>query len=887
MHAPDDGGLRSSPDYGDDAASCCFHCNPYASTFSSCWIRGGLLFDDPGLEKEYARLRDQRRGVSVGLLLAVILCCAAQGLVAAVFSVPSSFLNGNVTSDLGRVTQLIGGASVACSVVAALLLFWGCCCCHAEQQLLSCRRRWAGTWATAVALQVALASAIVLDCGWSTFELLTNNLTLTAAFYGMEGELAPLARQFRSLGRTSAETMTAGLVCAATFWAMQKVLLMADGVPPRCWPAMTALHGVSTCFVVSYVFGGLFPLELFEFHRPCLEWGFPRMAVATAFCELVVSIVAGSWALLWTLNRAEAANRELFAWTRALRRDARRLRQEAEPFNPAHIRQWLAKQARGDGGTSMESSGEAFWAIPGSELELVQRVAAGAAGVVWQARLRTRGQLVAAKQILSSALAAGPRIHQHDGDGDHDDDNDDDDAHDGAGVRKTSVADDNDLAELAHEVALLGQLAHPNVVKFLGLCRCAVPEGAGNEYPGIFIVQEFCPSTLRGLMENASTVSAPNVGDRRYPDYSAWVRDAERVASEIVDGMIYLHSRGVVHRDLKPENILLTALGQVRIADFGVSSQRAAGSAGDGGAAPPFGQLSTEQWSPEVAGTLQYMPPEAYVALSYTLAEGGSPHGTHDQSRFVASPAVDMFAFGVLLWELLSDCSAAPCDSTLLVRQLPQYDRSNIRRRRNSSPWSSEELQQIWLPPPMDHIPSSCPQHLLDVVRAACAFRDADRPSFSGVRVAMEAAVSTWLPGDAVATPVDKSTSDGGGRACRRLGRAEAYSDFLDLQAWHSAKAATTSAVVSGRANKSGGGGGRGRTDGVLVRSSSSRRESASHRYSVGVALGSLSAPLLPDPPDVPAARTAPSPLLGVDVANDEGAPQPDTIRLTHWPRAW
>lgn len=55
-----------------------------------------------------------------------------------------------------------------------------------------------------------------------------------------------------------------------------------------------------------------------------------------------------------------------------------------------------------------------------------------------------------------------------------------------------------------------------------------------------------------------------------------WVSN---VFSQMVEGIMWLHRRGVYHRDLKPENFLIDDEGRLRIADFGLSTKDAKNSA--------------------------------------------------------------------------------------------------------------------------------------------------------------------------------------------------------------------------------------------------------------------------------------------------------------------
>jgi serine/threonine-protein kinase len=87
-------------------------------------------------------------------------------------------------------------------------------------------------------------------------------------------------------------------------------------------------------------------------------------------------------------------------------------------------------------------------------------------------------------------------------------------------------------------------------------------------------------------------------------------------------GLAYAHARGVIHRDVKPANIFVTIAGDVKVLDFGLA-RLARPVASDLTRTKPF------------LGTVSYMAPEQVR---------GEP----------ADPRTDLFAFGVVFYELLS-----------------------------------------------------------------------------------------------------------------------------------------------------------------------------------------------------------------------------------------
>lgn len=56
------------------------------------------------------------------------------------------------------------------------------------------------------------------------------------------------------------------------------------------------------------------------------------------------------------------------------------------------------------------------------------------------------------------------------------------------------------------------------------------------------------------------------------PDVGMALTDARRFFNQLMNGVHYLHSRGVAHRDLKPENLLLDDRNNLKISDFGMAT---------------------------------------------------------------------------------------------------------------------------------------------------------------------------------------------------------------------------------------------------------------------------------------------------------------------------
>jgi serine/threonine-protein kinase len=139
------------------------------------------------------------------------------------------------------------------------------------------------------------------------------------------------------------------------------------------------------------------------------------------------------------------------------------------------------------------------------------------------------------------------------------------------------------------------------------------------------------------------------------------VRKVVDYAVQIARGLGAAHEKGIVHRDLKPENILVTSDGRVKILDFGLA-KLAEGEAEKAGTGALTAARDTEPGV--VLGTVGYMSPEQVRGQA-------------------ADPRSDIFAFGAVLYEMLTGerafrgASPAETMSAILREEPPDVGRSN------------------------------------------------------------------------------------------------------------------------------------------------------------------------------------------------------------------
>ena len=193
-----------------------------------------------------------------------------------------------------------------------------------------------------------------------------------------------------------------------------------------------------------------------------------------------------------------------------------------------------------------------------------------------------------------------------------------------------SFASDPDrLARFQREAEVLASLSHPNIAGIYGL----------EESDGIrALVMELVEGET--LADRISRGPIP-------------LDEALPIAKQIAEALEAAHEQGVIHRDLKPANIKIRPDGTVRVLDFGLAKFAEPITASN--ANPAALSMSPTITSPALIsgvgvllGTAAYMAPEQ---------ARGKP----------ADKRSDIWAFGCVLYEMLTACRAFEGDETAEV----------------------------------------------------------------------------------------------------------------------------------------------------------------------------------------------------------------------------
>ena len=162
-------------------------------------------------------------------------------------------------------------------------------------------------------------------------------------------------------------------------------------------------------------------------------------------------------------------------------------------------------------------------------------------------------------------------------------------------IKKRSLSRSSSLKMMQREIQVQKKLIHKNIIRLHGHIE---------DIENLYLVLEYAE---KGNLFHYIRKR------RKLKEEDAWY-----FFTQVCTGVNYLHENSITHRDLKPENILITSSNVAKICDFGWCAE---------------GNSERSTY----CGTLDYMAPEILKGFQYTNS-------------------VDVWALGVLLYEMLHGC---------------------------------------------------------------------------------------------------------------------------------------------------------------------------------------------------------------------------------------
>lgn len=208
-------------------------------------------------------------------------------------------------------------------------------------------------------------------------------------------------------------------------------------------------------------------------------------------------------------------------------------------------------------------------------------------------------------------------------------------------IKKEFVMNEDVRRRFEDEAIGLAKLNHPNIVQIIDF----------NKENLILFLEFIDGKTLDIILKEKRKLAAP---------------EAVRVISQVLSGLQYAHSKGIVHRDIKPGNIFITEGDEVKITDFGIAKIIGGDVTG----------LSQKTRMGVQLGTPSYMSPEQFLGEE-------------------VDPRSDIYASGVMLYQLVTSKLPFVADSlpkiALMHTQQPPVAPAEV------SPDISDKLSSIIL----------------------------------------------------------------------------------------------------------------------------------------------------------------------------------------------
>jgi len=174
-------------------------------------------------------------------------------------------------------------------------------------------------------------------------------------------------------------------------------------------------------------------------------------------------------------------------------------------------------------------------------------------------------------------------------------------------LKVVDITDEFTLEDFEREVMLLGGLSHPNIIKI-------------HSY---YTYNSFKFENKLRKIQGVMVLEKCHEENMSYRIHNRVIDDIEKLeySIKIAEVILFLHEKNIIHRDVKPDNVVFGFDGHLKLCDFGNSKNK-------------------KDIKNSLSGTADYVDPEMMTDFKLNI----------DYRKF------DIYSFGILLWELWSQC---------------------------------------------------------------------------------------------------------------------------------------------------------------------------------------------------------------------------------------
>ena len=192
------------------------------------------------------------------------------------------------------------------------------------------------------------------------------------------------------------------------------------------------------------------------------------------------------------------------------------------------------------------------------------------------------------------------------------------------------------LENALKEIAILKKMNHPNIIRLYEIMYC-------KNNKKIYLILEHCENGDLMFYDdenNTFTVNNHIIENNNRKDLNKDYytnKEIHKFLNDIIAGIYYLHTNGIIHRDIKPNNILLDNDNNCKITDFNVSTI--------------LENLKDDKIGAKICSADHFRPPEACNINNAEEQKDNINNEKKEEEDYRGKP-IDIWALGVTAYIL-------------------------------------------------------------------------------------------------------------------------------------------------------------------------------------------------------------------------------------------